>query len=347
MAHDPHHQQRPEQIRRIIGHNHHSPQQHDKHQYDGDRPEESQLLADDGKNHIVLGLGDEIQFLHALSQPLAPDAPGTNGVEGLQCLEPLALGKSLRVPPGQDALASEVQLLYDGGVKNGPYDADHHRRRGGPHDHEPLIVRSGHKNHQHGNAQYDNGRTHIIRNFPDGQRMGDRQSNQHGQPFRGAQLFSHQTHHIGQKQNHTGLCHLRRLYVKAYTRDPHPSPGAVGFHPQRCQHHRDQSQRRKIRQGGETLPEAVGDIGHDHHDHQPQNIRHKLFAEIVSTAAEILLGLVGTGGIDHHQAEAHQKQHHKQQAVVKKILCLFFFSLLSIPASFRHAITPQARLHSP
>ena len=62
-----------ETVRRIGRYYHQTKKQDDKHQYDGYGSEESQLLTDDGEDHIVLGLGDD-HLLHALPQSLAHQA---------------------------------------------------------------------------------------------------------------------------------------------------------------------------------------------------------------------------------------------------------------------------------
>ena len=74
MGHYPDHQKGAEQIRRVAG-DHHEPVQHkQKDQDHGNRAEQSQLLADNGEDHVVLGLGKEAELLDTLSQPFSKEA---------------------------------------------------------------------------------------------------------------------------------------------------------------------------------------------------------------------------------------------------------------------------------
>ena len=54
MSHNAHHQHGAEQVRCIIGNDHHPPQQHNEHENNGNRYEQSQLIADNGEAHVVL-----------------------------------------------------------------------------------------------------------------------------------------------------------------------------------------------------------------------------------------------------------------------------------------------------
>ena len=103
MSHDAHHQQGPKQIRGIIGYNHEPVYHEQKYEDNGHGPKQPQLLTYYSKYHIVLGLGQKAQLLYALSQPLAHQSAGTNGVESLENLESLVRRVGLRIQPCLDS----------------------------------------------------------------------------------------------------------------------------------------------------------------------------------------------------------------------------------------------------
>ena len=81
MGHNADDQVGPEHILGMVRDDHKAPQKKDKHQDHADGAEESQLLTDDGENHIVLGLRHKSQLLHTLPQALSEEPPGADGVE--------------------------------------------------------------------------------------------------------------------------------------------------------------------------------------------------------------------------------------------------------------------------
>ena len=75
MGHNADDQVGPEHILGMVRDDHKAPQKKDKHQNHADGAEESQLLTDDGKNHIVLASGTNPSFC-TLSPSLSEEPPG-------------------------------------------------------------------------------------------------------------------------------------------------------------------------------------------------------------------------------------------------------------------------------
>ena len=106
-------------------------------------PDESQLLADNGEDKIVLGLRHKHVFLAAVAQAQAGGTPGTDGVEALDSLVAISQGVGKGVQPGGQP-AGRI------GHQVGHY---RHRRPHGPYrasarQHKPFQAGTSHK-HQH------------------------------------------------------------------------------------------------------------------------------------------------------------------------------------------------------
>ena len=102
MNSDADHEKRPEQILAVHGDHGQAPDQNQVENDQNHRAEDPQLLCNDREDHIVLGLRDEL-LLHALSQPLAEESPGADGVEGLHDLVSLVGRVQLRMQPDPDS----------------------------------------------------------------------------------------------------------------------------------------------------------------------------------------------------------------------------------------------------
>ena len=110
MPHDSHHKEGAEQIRCVIGDHHKAPDQQDKHDQNRNRSKKSKLFTDNGKDHIVLGLRQEPQLLHALPKSFSQNALyaiGSGGILGK------GLGQSDTVLYNRAAVVEKLQRKLD------------------------------------------------------------------------------------------------------------------------------------------------------------------------------------------------------------------------------------------
>ena len=173
------------------------PEQQHEQPHHSAGPHKAQLLANDGKNKIVLGLWHEQMLLAAVAQAQPGSPAGADGIQALDGLVAVAQRVSKRVQPGVEPV---------GGVGHKVGHDDHCRPDGGhpAHacQHEPLEPGAAHK-HQHGsNAQDQQGarkvrlQQHQRRHHPQHQRKG---KHAHGEAFHlvvveGNDMAEHQHH---------------------------------------------------------------------------------------------------------------------------------------------------------
>src|SRR5699024_734281 len=153
---------------------------------------ESQLFADNGKYHIILGLRHESQLLYAFSQSSAEQSPGTDGIKPLKRL--VAFLIVFRISPDSDPL----QAIALKGQKN-----SHKSHSQQSHDHKLSILGAGHKYQHDRNPQNDDRSTQVACAYQahDGK--------DHGHNLEKGPHFSHFLDifrdHMGEKEDH---CHF-------------------------------------------------------------------------------------------------------------------------------------------
>ena len=142
MRHGSCRNQRAEQIRRMGGNHEKTPDQKEKQQNHKDSPHKSELLTDDGKNHVVLCLRHEAELLDTTAKPFPEQAAGANGKESLERLVPFLI--FLRILPDGDTLQTVTLQSKKDSHESNPC----HR-----HPYELGIFRTGGKDQDHGNAK--------------------------------------------------------------------------------------------------------------------------------------------------------------------------------------------------
>ena len=164
MGKDPDSQQPSEQILGLLGHAVKPVQQIDKHQDHQSGSEDSQLLADNRKDHIVVGLRDRSQLLDAVAQAFSEETAGTDGVQRLQrlvsCVRLVGIGVQPCLNPGDTEGGIRIRVFHC--VINDSHHKDGSHRR---HDDKGIIFRIYHKGHQKADAKHNHRRTHIIADF--------------------------------------------------------------------------------------------------------------------------------------------------------------------------------------
>ena len=113
MPHNSARNQCSAKIPRMDRNDHQAPDQHRKHGDHQAGAEQSALLTDNRKDHIILRFRHKAKLLQAFSKPAAKDSPAADRIESLNGLEPLLV--RLRVAP--DGKAFKAVALHH--QKNG------------------------------------------------------------------------------------------------------------------------------------------------------------------------------------------------------------------------------------
>src|SRR5699024_3054634 len=203
---------------------------HAKQYQNDNQAEDSQFLADDGKNHIILRLRND-HFLGAVSKTFSKKASASDCQKSLHRLKCSALGILFRIYPGKDSLKPEIAAGLQKSSKdlacNQP--PDYNYKKSNRNFLRPWIC---YKKDDCCNSKYDNRSTQILRQ--DEYTCCGKSSIQKypERPFFRISLFSKRAYDIRDKQNHGDFGHLGRLQLLP-ERKLNPSSRPVCLNSQR------------------------------------------------------------------------------------------------------------------
>ena len=308
MPHDARRDEAPQEIRHMDRDQEQPPDQKQEQKHQKNCPRKPQLLADDGKYHIILGLRHKAQLLHAVSKARAKKPAGPDGVQPLEGLVALLIG--LRVAP--DGQALQAVGLH----------AQEHRQKAGsqsPHGDKLQIFRAGRKDQDHRDSHDDDGRAQVIRPH----QAHDGQDEQHDKEHlpQGGHFPRPAADHRSQQHDHRKLGEFRGLEGQRPHREPPLRPVVLVSEKE---HRRGQKQGQKVAWNRQLLPAVIIDLRHSVHGRKAQGGGEKLFFQVVGLIREFDLPVPGAGAVKHDKSEAHQDQHYQQQTVVERLPPLSF-----------------------
>ena len=301
MSHDPGADQFPQKIRRVYRVDHQPPDQKGKHQNHQGGAHQPGLLADNGKNHIVLGLRHKPQLLQAASQPPSENAAAADGVQSLDGLKPFLVG--LRISPDGQPLQPVALQTEENSHERQPRRPDSHKRK---------VSGIGDENQDHADAKDNHRGTQIVGSHQphNGQEHG------HGprhKPETVRPLFA-LADLAGQEYHHRHFGKFRRLEGQRSQRQP--SFGAIVLPPHK-QHQRGQQQGCAIDRPRQPGDPVIIHLGYQIQGQKSQCCGKQLFLKIIRRILKFHPSVVSAGAVQQHQSQHQQQKHKKQQRQIR------------------------------
>ena len=283
------------QIQSIACHQDESPDQHDKEDHNTDCPEQAQLLADDGKDHIILCLGHD-DLLHTLSQAFAEHAARSNRIERLQGLIACVIRVCLRIQPDQDTSSAEAHIVLFRGPDYIHYDPYAPRNPHGCQSNKALVIRAGHKQHSEGDGKDQESGTHVVGDLPQHDSDDPRRHHGHQETPGGLQPpAADQFDDKCRQNNDRHLGHFRGLKRNVICKIQ-PSLGAVDLSAERNDHY-DQGNCYQISGDGQISPPSVWKKRDHSHEDKTHDRKDQLALEVKSRVTVLDSCDIGTCGI--------------------------------------------------
>ena len=271
-------------------------------------PHEAQFLADNGENEVVLRLGDEKMLLAAFPQTEAGGPAGADGIEALDGLVAVAQRVGEGVEPGAEPVGGVGdEVGHDGHRRTDRPDASRARQQ------KPPQPRTTHEHQHRADAEDEDSagqvrlQQHQGRHHPQHQRKGQ---NAHAEILHPVVV---QRDDVGKHQHHRELCDLAGLQG-AEPRDDQPPLAAVVLRHE--EHRRQQYQRQPQQRPRQLVEDMVIHPAGQPHPAEPQRRVEQLRPQIgPGVAPPVERHGTGRAG-QHHQPEAHQREHQDQKRQV-------------------------------
>ena len=332
MGHHTHRQQCAEPVAGVERDPEAPQYQHGEDQHDNARADQPQLLADHGKDEVVVLLRQVQELLPSPAQSHAQKAARADGDQALRQLVAVAVVVLPRVVPHLDtgrAVSDDARLRQLDEQKAQCADAaDAHR-------HPPALYAAHDHQHRAGGEDQNGARQVRLQHH---QHADDRQQRHIGQyalPPR-QHLLPLFRYGVGEVHDDRQLGDLRRLELE-HALDAQPSGGSVGGDGQRVVGDNDQyqqEQRQPHQQPSRAAPALIVDLADDEHGHKTQRREGGLPLEVVGAVPGVVIGPGKAGGKQHDQADDRQQQRQDQEGEIHLPAGGFLMPALHLPHPF-------------
>ena len=296
-----------ESVRRFFRNEKAAPNEQDKECDKDQGADESELLADDGEDEVVLRLRKPQMLLVAVAEADAEKPAGADGEQAFIRLKALVEQMQLRMQPCIDACLGIV------GEQN---DSERRSAEGAGDAADPFDAGAGHENHTGAEEKEDNRARHVLFQRGRGADQYDHACGEENPVFEGFH-FRCEFGYVKREQQNQGEFHdfgglkLDGAYF-------HPSCRALGRGADAGDKDAPQqeigyAENRKCH----LFEKAVIDDGHAYHREDSENTPDELFFdEVKAVAAHIGFRIYVARGGHHDGTEADEKHHQNQKGLV-------------------------------